>query len=719
MQSNTQLIIEELRSKRTYPFDDHKPIHPSNPPPHLPMYRTPSRLTFGGLTSDMDPMQHNWQITLTQRGIRIDTNIASIPDLYDILLKGVNRLSIRSDSPQVPAAKSKHRPNENPDSPISSPPSAPGSPEDIESAVVVRNYPFWKPSTLSFPLYNVWESEADHRTLSQVDAEQIPQETVDRLMDDYVDCILVMQLPDKRGFLAQYYNRTLDPLVSNAILSWTARHSAIYHNRFPGKDPNTVGEHFFQRAKNLLKDRVFESSIVTIHALLMMYLYQVGKMGPTRQETQSEAYLFLGMANRMSLDLKLHQPKPDLDPISQETYRRFFWTGYFLELLASAHMEKPSIVPDRDTITIAGCRPMDHEDDDTRYKVEFIFHRHRIALIYRDITLNLTREEPLLSAVSTLDRKLKAWYHELPAYFRWQMGSTHDFRSASFREQSCLKLMCEYHFCHLQLYRPFLAPPGNTPSTIAILSQDICIKSASAISAILERYTHLKADWCHFTIDAFAMGCLVHQHVVVGVDRRSAEASRLWLVRSVALLKRCPVRHHKAVSSLARSVEEFLVQRGMDPREHVWRVGREVRKLNPAAHIIPDTIPTTANPITRVHVKAGPTPIYPSTSPSARPTRPTSPHNDLECGYVPPALVHPPDLRRGQSAVLTAGRERHKRQHTCILPVRGLLVHAIARPRDRSRDRGGTRHNIDQRVGIEIWIVGREFIHVTHFGGPA
>lgn len=514
-------------------------------------------------SGELETIQHDWDISLTQRGIRIDTNIASIPDLYKILLKGVSKLRIGHESTLSHSNfPPKSRGNFDPDSPASSPSSSADS--DAESAVVVRNYPFWKPPTLSFPLYNPWESEFN---MPPGPEEQLPQELIDSLVDCFLACILVLQLPDKQDFMTQYRNKTLDPLVLNASLSWAARHAAIYHNMFPGKDPNVVGEQFFTRAKQLLRDRVFLSKPTTIHALLIMYLYQVGKMGPMRHETQSEAYLYLGMANRMILDQKMHHPKPELDIVTQELFRRFFWVGYFLELLASAHMDKPSVIPEREVIHIPGCQPLAHEDEEAQLKVEFSFHRHRLALIYRDISLNLTREEPLLSAVSILDRRLKAWYNELPNYFRWQFNSQRDFRTRSFREQGCLKLVTDYHFCHLQLYRPFLAKPREPPSTIAILSHDICVKSATTISRILVFYTHLKAQWCHFTVDSFVLACLVHQHIFLGDDSRLAEASRLWLINTAGLLRRSPVSHHKAVMSFVQSLEEFLIENGMPAHE--------------------------------------------------------------------------------------------------------------------------------------------------------
>ncbi|RUS17335.1 hypothetical protein BC937DRAFT_90105, partial [Endogone sp. FLAS-F59071] len=500
MQTHAQSTSNDSQTKRAYPFNDHKLSHTldSVPMNTLPMYRSPSPSIRGSQMSilagsgELGAIQHDWDVSLTQRGIRIDTNIASIPDLYNILLKGVSMLRIDSNFPP------KSRGSFDSDLPASLPSSStdPGA----ESAVVVCNYPFWIPPTLSFPLYNPWESES---ILPTGPEEQLPPELIDSLIDCFFSCILALQLPDKQDFMAQYRSKTLDPLVLNASLSWAARHAAIYHNMFPGKDPNVVGEQFFTRAKKLLRDRVFLSKPTTIHALLIMYLYQVGKMGPTRDETQSEAYLYLGMANRMILDQKMHLPKRELDEVTQELFRRFFWVGYFLELLASAHMDKPSVIPEREVIRIPGCQPMAHEDEEAQLKVEFCFHRHRLALIYRDVSLNLTRKEPLLSAVSSLDRRLNTWYNELPSYFRWQFNSQRDFHTHSFREQGCLKLVTDYHFCQLQLYRPFLAKPREPPSTIAILSHDKCVKSATAISSILVFYTHLKTEWCHFTVDSF------------------------------------------------------------------------------------------------------------------------------------------------------------------------------------------------------------------------
>ncbi|RUS16984.1 hypothetical protein BC937DRAFT_90573 [Endogone sp. FLAS-F59071] len=114
MQTRAQSTSNDSQTRRAYPFNDHKLSHTldSVPMNTLPMYRSPSspsirgsRMSIAAGSGELETIQHDWDISLTQRGIRIDTNIALIPDLYNILLKSVNKLRIWHALPLELSAK--------------------------------------------------------------------------------------------------------------------------------------------------------------------------------------------------------------------------------------------------------------------------------------------------------------------------------------------------------------------------------------------------------------------------------------------------------------------------------------------------------------------------------------------------------------------------------------------------------------------------------------
>ncbi|ORZ17684.1 hypothetical protein BCR42DRAFT_450253 [Absidia repens] len=420
IQHDTQIILREINPNNS--SNNSKSSKSSNSSSSVPLANCADR----DRTLIPTELKTNWALSLTTTGLRIDTNIFSLQDLYTILLSGASEfqrqsghdLSNSSTRPSSPTAQqqkspttaekkhptSGHRPDIDDElspslsaspTPIPLPPLAsPASPSSSSSkladhVIVAKSHPLYRSKGIIFPLYSAWESthhqhqqmqlpnlshtpslsssllssytpstlrtaptypntmiggyNHDNSSMSNIKVTKqsstpmMDGDVIGQLLQHYAECFLCYPLPDIDVFLAtcrQYLQlqqqqrngkrkRSQDTgkngdhsgnslvkinlLLVNAILAWSARHAAIYHGMFSGQDPNTVGEYYFDQAKELLRDCFLLSTLDTVHALLLMYIYSIGKTGTGRAQAESEAYVFLGLAIRMAMDMGLHQ----------------------------------------------------------------------------------------------------------------------------------------------------------------------------------------------------------------------------------------------------------------------------------------------------------------------------------------------------------------------------------------------------------------------------
>ncbi|CAO3647209.1 unnamed protein product [Mucor hiemalis] len=503
-----------------------------------------------------------WQLSLTPKGLRIDTNIISLHDLYDILLSGITQFDLSGGNSCV------HEGHLDNSSQSSSSSAAPESPR-AETATVLKKKPLWKSRLKTFPLYSSWEPER-----SKLNGEATSQvyiihdeETMQHMMQIFCECFLCLPCPNQANSVAERYkNGTLDPLLANSVFAWTARHAAIYHDLFPGKDPNQVGKPFFQKAKALVKDRFMKTSVDTMHSLIIMYIYAIGIPSEHKAEVESEAYIYLGLAIRMCLDLKMHQESRDSNPCEQEKNRRFFWSTYFLETLGSIHSDKPFSLPPKNVIKVQFPTVMEHEKSgESRYRVEFMIQRFKITRIYRDIIYKTAEEKPLFSQISAIDKELENWYAALPSYMRYEQGDIHKRRwdTVSFREQACIKLNFEYNFQLCQLYGLFFSKSSNEeeqPSTIEVLSREVCLKAARITVELLECWIQLRQRWCHFSLENLMMTTMIYGNILSQPNDSEREIAKQNLTKMAKILISAPVRHHKYVLTLVNRIKAIFLE---------------------------------------------------------------------------------------------------------------------------------------------------------------
>ncbi|KAI9300767.1 hypothetical protein BJ944DRAFT_18595 [Cunninghamella echinulata] len=503
-----------------------------------------------------------WNLSLTPNGLRIDTNIISIHDLYDLLLTGMSQLEI--NDPLMDTITSD---NEGSNQSVSSSGSTipdTSSSTTVRRTALLKKKPLWKTGLKVFPLYSSWESSTSASNNSMKKDTKLPKSTLDTMMDIYTECFLCLPSPELHGSILDRYKKgELDEMLESIIFAWTARHGAIYHNLFPGQDPNQVGESFFNNAKMLLRDRFLDSNIDTMHSLLMMYIYT---LGDPSSHAESEAYMYLGLANRMCLDLKIHCELPsNFSEIDQERNRRYYGVLNFLETLCTVHSDKPFSLPPHNTVTVGFPTVMPHETGEVRWRVEFMIHRFRITRIYRDIIFKTAQEKPLLSTISALDKELKEWYQQLPSYFKYKSGDAYkkNWKSKSFKEQACIKLNFEYNFQMCQLYGLFFSRAcdnNESPSAIDVLSKELCVRSAETIVELLSCWVQLEQRWCHFSLETFMIVLIIYGTILINATESEKESAKLNLSNMARMLAHSPVSHHKHVIGLVKRIQQMFLE---------------------------------------------------------------------------------------------------------------------------------------------------------------
>lgn len=110
---------------------------------------------------------------------------------------------------------------------------------------------------------------------------------------------------------------------SELLLLVLCAHASKYHD-------SNHAQLLFSRVRLLLGDEIQKpSSIPTIQALLQLSARELA------QGAISQAWLYSGMAFRMSADLGLQHNGPDIadlkgfDPVDLEIRKRLFWSCYF------------------------------------------------------------------------------------------------------------------------------------------------------------------------------------------------------------------------------------------------------------------------------------------------------------------------------------------------------------------------------------------------------
>lgn len=535
----------------------------------------------GTMTMSEPQQPVTWKLSLSPSGLRIDTNIASVADLYRILLNGISQLNInRESAANLFSTDSIRGDNSKPRQHRTWGRYAQSRAKTLESGDMVSGNDGMAGQSQNSGEGRLWEvDDNEARRILQEHKpadDTIPQRTLDHLMHTcYHKCFLAYQIVDKEAFMQQYASEPgLDPLLANSVSAWLSKHGCIYHNVCPDKDPSSMGEYYFKNARQLLKKCFDISSATTVHALLNLYMYQLSS------ERSSLAYLYIGLAIRMAQDLKFHKKEHmPADEKQRETNKRLWWSAYWLDLCAALESNRPTMVDDKDC-DLDYPTKLDFEDEETGYRIDFCVHSIKLMKIRKSITKHLPSEQSgqsLLSAISRLENALTTWMNELPQSLRFEAEDVFQ-KTDSFRDDACLILNIQYQTTWIMLHKFFLPKQNQTATPVALLSLNICTKSANFITKMLDIYSK-NLPWCQFfyALDGVIASVSIHQSNATSNEKEVAYLAQRNLILTANILKGSPLIYMDKVNEIIESIETFLKNNNLPTDlESIPRVNEEL-----------------------------------------------------------------------------------------------------------------------------------------------
>lgn len=463
-----------------------------------------------------------WTLTLTPSGIRINTNITNIDELYQMLLQGITRLEINNRAwINVPRFMSSNHDN-------------------VDTPPAISSYP------------------------CLMEQQEAPTADLQLLVHScYHPCFLPYQIVDQREFLRQYHDpqSPQELLLVNSLHAWVAKHTSIYHHTLSSSvTVHTAGEGYFLEAKQLLRRCFTTSNATTIHALLNLYMYQLSC------ERTTLAYLYIGLAIRMAEDLGLHKKGHHTSLLGlkqKEIHKRLWWSVYWLDLCAALESNRPTTVDDKDCDMEYPTRLPD-EDDETGYRIAFSVASIQLMKIRKAIAKHLPSEKKsgssLLDAVAHLESRLEQWLQELPGYFSAAAAAASN-RGTAFCDEACLILNIQYHTTWIMLHKIFLKEQDIADSPVALLSLDVCVRSANLITQLLQIYAK-QPHWCHFyyCLDGVAESVHIHQKSVFcnTMDALAKQTALDHLATTLQILYESPLNYMQKMKDIIHQVRHLL-----------------------------------------------------------------------------------------------------------------------------------------------------------------
>ncbi|KAI7900797.1 fungal-specific transcription factor domain-containing protein, partial [Cokeromyces recurvatus] len=504
-----------------------------------------------------------WKLSLTPSGLRIDTNISNVIDLYRILLTGVTQININRNfliagslfnmNSNVGIIDSVHDSNDKQ-----------RMTQENSSNLLIGH----SSSNTYLVSSDITEMQDTH---NEHDDINLSQGSIHNIVHScYHTCFLSYQIVDKEDFIRKYNNPVgSEALLIHSINAWMTKHACIYHNDVGCKKGNPImeGETHFKQAQQLLKRYFDMSRPSTIHALLNLYMYQLSS------ERSSLAYLYIGLAIRMAQDLKFHKREyMPTDLKQREVNKRLWWSAYWLDLCAALESNRPTMVDDKDC-DLEYPTKLDSEDEETGYRISFCVQSIELMKIRKDLTKHLPSENsgpPLLSAISRLETSLMKWLHQLPEEFKYNIDDAQAFtQTNSFRDEACLILNIQYHTTWIMLHKLFLSDQQESSKTpISLLSLNICTRSANLITHMLDLYSK-QPHWCHFfyILDGILASIHIHQLNALSNEEDISRTAQQNLILTVDILHNSPLIYMKKVNIIIQRIEDFFVENHLNIRQ--------------------------------------------------------------------------------------------------------------------------------------------------------
>lgn len=419
----------------------------------------------------------------------------------------------------------------------------------------------WKP-TPNMPSIK-WHSQSFASDVSSLPSKDVRDDLVDSFFEKVHPGFPVV---DEFEFRKAYSDPTNPPplLLFQAVLLAGAHVS---------QHPNVVSSRtfvkmvLFRRAKALFDLRYENDRMHMVQAALLFTWHFDGA-----DDVSSNAYAWAGIACRTAFGLGMHRDLSadgsSLMPVGERRiYRRIWWTVFQIEVLASLHHGRPSMI-DLDEVD----QPPLNEDDliehggsrNAKIDLDFCVQNSNLCTIILSImklsspgAVQRYRSAPdqFTIAQANLDQRLVSWYLRLPAHLTNTSDPTF----------WALQLQMHYNLALLGLHRlsrtlfPFL--PGIQQTN----SMTTCHKAASAITKVFDDIVSIdRISSCWFT----ALTSLLATTIQVSHEARTAAKDGVAVLAIQAqndLERILPViaavsQYWSSAEAILRLYEDLLVQ---------------------------------------------------------------------------------------------------------------------------------------------------------------
>ncbi|GAB7353472.1 hypothetical protein MBLNU459_g3928t2 [Dothideomycetes sp. NU459] len=227
----------------------------------------------------------------------------------------------------------------------------------------------------------------------------------------------------------------------------------LYANRHQShqtKENSSVpGTEYFLVAIGLLQDLHEEASVQQVEVLLLLSFYS-NVLGRT-----NSAYVYSGLALRLSLTLGLHRVKPPeqiTDPVEHENGLRVWWTVYVFDRLSSSRLGHPITIHDDDIdVPLPSAAHLEPADREKFTAPEHLCANIKLARITGEILheiygLPRANRRSFVHTVRKILTSLRTWDQNLPESLRWRPSTTRPVAS----------LHLHFNLCIIQTTRPIL-----------------------------------------------------------------------------------------------------------------------------------------------------------------------------------------------------------------------------------------------------------------------
>ncbi|KAI9021629.1 hypothetical protein CLU79DRAFT_752529 [Phycomyces nitens] len=473
--------------------------------------------------------------------------------------------------------------------------------------------------------------------LSKHDDQMSLKQIADACIDTYFSCwIRYMPVINKDEFMAWYTTdkTPLDTLIVNAICSFTFRHVVTQHST-PGLEHfladqdklESQEEYFFNHARKCLSQSFDSPDRYTVVALLLMSAFT----------GQSRRHHYAGMAVSALQELEIYprMVEDEDDSFAKEMDTRLWWSVWANNFyLYSSGV--PKNMPQVKSLGEVDL-PRIFEEDIDEAEIGLLANISCLKLwrIQSDMLSTLYEKDEDMQAekLSEYDRRLEAFYNDLPEYFKFESGFEYGCEDLFL---ACVQVNIEYNATQIILHKLFIPDASDpSPSPLSLRSLNVCLSAALMQLRTLKTCHQISSGRCAFDRDelwratevislamSIEQGCrdtADRNRILHGIDRTEYENA---LTNALEILRE--TREFKTKSKNWIQVEDWLQEEINRHRLSSTLFGRP-----PSPPEIP-TRPTDyfsaslKSPVAPAALDSPATPFTPVAPPSLKPSRSNS-----------------------------------------------------------------------------------------------